>query len=270
MNFLKTIQSSIYSPKFYSTLITKPFKQSFRYFFLLILLLTVIRLITLISPLLIAAPVQLQGFAQEIIDCYPKDLEVKVTNGQISINGEEPYFISSCEGGAYLAVIDTETAFSSDKFDQYKVAAWITKTDVVYKKSEVETRTYSLAQVKDFTLNQGLLNALYQQVSPYLKFVGPILLILSFVGLYLAYILRLIHLLLVASLIWLLSRIFKQTPGFRQSYKIGLYAITLGLIIDLVVSLTSRWTNFYGFPFMVSTLTLSVVIANLFLPKKTG
>lgn len=271
MNFLKTIRNSIYSPQFYSTVLTKSFKSSLGYFLLLILFLTIIRIIFLIKPLLLDAPVQLKGFLQEKVDCYPKDLEVKITNGQVSINAEEPYLISYCEGGAYLAVIDTKTPFSPKKFDEYgKVAVWVTQNEIVYKSNDYETRSYSFTQIKDFKLNQQVLNSFYQKFSPYLKFVGPILLVLSFIGLYLAYVLRLIHLLLLASLIWLLSRIFKQTLEFGQSYKVGLYAITLGLIVDLVVSLTSRYTHFWGFPFMVSILTLVVVTVNLFLPKKTS
>ncbi|MBI2018321.1 DUF1189 family protein [Candidatus Daviesbacteria bacterium] len=272
MNFLKTVINSIYSPEFYSIVLTKSFKKNLSYFFLLILLLTITRLITLISPLFFETAQALQTFATDIIDCYPKDLKVKITKGQVTINAEEPYFISSCEGdkSQNLVVIDTKTPYSSTKFDEYQVAAWITKDSIVYKKSDVESRTYSLAQIKDFKLNQEVLNSFYQKFSPYLKFVGPMLLLLSFIGLYLAYILRLIHLLLLASLIWLLSKIFRRTLGFGQSYKVSLYAITLGLIVDLVVSLTSRYTYFHGFPFMVSILTLGVVIVNSFLPKKTS
>lgn len=269
MNFLKTIRNSIYSPQFYSTVLTKSFKSSLGYFLLLILFLTIIRIIFLIKPLLLDTPVQLMGFLQEMVYCYPKDLEVKITNGAVSINAEEPYLISSCEGGVYLAVIDTKTPFSPKKFDEYgKVAVWVTQNEIVYKKSNVETRTYSLAQVKDFKLNQQVLNSFYQKFSPYLKFVGPILLILSFLGIYLSYNLRLIQLFVVAALILVFGKIFKQNLGFWQSYKLGLYAITLGLIVDLVVNLTGRWTGIYGFPFMVTILTLAVVLLNLILPKK--
>lgn len=269
MNFFKTIQDSIYSQKFYSTLLKKSFKQSVRYFLLLVLLLTVIRTIFLINPLLIEAPKQLQKFAQDTINCFPKDLEVRISNGQAGINAKEPYFIASCEdsNSQNIAVIDTKT-FSTEKFNEYKVAAWITKDSVVYKKNNLETNTYSLAQIRDFTLNKEVINSFYKTLSPYLKFVGPILLLFSFLGLYLAYDLRLIQLLLLASLIWVLGKLFKRVLTYSQSYKLGLHAITLGLIVDLVISLTSRWTNFYGFPFMVSILTLGVVTINLFLPKK--
>lgn len=217
-------------------------------------------------------PAAIQNFATSTINCYPADLEVKIINGQTSINTPEPYFITSCEGdkSENLVVIDTKTPFSSGKFEEFKVAAWLTKDSIVYKKDNYETRTYNLAQIRDFKLNKQVLNSYYQMASPYLKFVGPILLILSFIGIYLGYNFRLIYLLLLSSIIWLLGKMFKYTLGYNQAYKVGLHAITLGLMVELTVSLTSQWTKFYGFPFMVSIITLAVVIFNLFLPKKSS
>lgn len=268
MNFLKTIGNSIHSPQFYSTVVKKSFKPAFGYFLLLILLLTVIRGVTLINPILNEAPKALQGFAQDIINCFPKDLEIQIISGQVSINADEPYFIS-CKGDE-LVVIDTKTPYTSGKFDEYKVSAWVTKDTVVYKRNDVETRSYSLAKIKDFKLNKETINTYYNMILPYLKFVGPILLLLTFAGIYLSYNFRLIHLLIIALIIWLLSKAFKQNLAYGPSYKIGLYAITLGLIVELVVNLTHRWTHFTGFPFMVTILTLAVVLVNLLLPKKAA
>lgn len=272
MNFFKNIRNSIYSPEFYSSVTIKTFKQTFGYFLLLTLTLSIIKLITLINPLLIQFPTELLTGVNNIINCYPKDLEIKITNGQVSINATEPYFISSCEekNSEKFIVIDTKTPFSSTQFDDFNAGVWVTKDSIVYKKSKYETRSYSLTQIKDFKLNRTVLDSYSQKFSPFLKFVGPILLVLAFLGLFLAYDFRLLHLLLLAALIWLLSRIFKRSLGFGQSYKVGLYAITLGLIIDLIINLTQPWTNFSGFPFMVSILTLGVVTINLFLPKKSA
>lgn len=272
MNFLKTIQNSIYSKEFYSTLLKKSFKSSIYYFLLLILLLTAIRVVTLVNPLFVQAPAALQSFASQIVDCFPKDLEVKITNGQTSTNAKEPYFISSCgtTNKQNLVVIDTKTPYSPEKFDEYKVEAWVTKNSIISKRNNVETRSYNLTQIKDFKLNKDSLKSFSNMLTPYLKFVGPILILLAFLGIYLSYIFRLIHLLIVAALILVLGKIFKKDLGFGESYKLGLYAITLGLIVDLVVSLTSRWTYLYGFPFMVTILTLAVVLINFLLPKKAS
>lgn len=234
------------------------------------MLLTVIRLVTLINPLLIEAPKELQGFATQIINCFPKDLEVKITNGQLSINAKEPYFIYSCEKNPdKLVVVDTKTPYSSNQFDEFKVAAWVTKDSIAYKRNNYETRSYSLAKIKDYKLNKEVLNSYQNIISPYLKFVGPLFLLLTFIGIYLSYDFRLIQLLMIAALILVLGKIFKQNLSYGQSYKIGLYAITLGLIIDVIVDLTGRWTGIYGFPFMVTIITLAVVLVNLILPKKT-
>lgn len=268
MKFLQTVQDSVYSPAFYTTILKKSLKESVVYFLLLVLLLTIINLTTLMKPLLIEAPSAAQDFAQNIINCYPKDLEVKITGGQVSLNEKEPYFIKSCES-QNLGVIDTRTAFSASKFDEYKVPAWVTKDAVIYKKDNFETRTYSLTKINDFKLNKEVINSFYNKLSPYLNFIGPILVLFSFVGIFLSFNFRLLHLLLLASLIWLLGKLFKNTISYGQSYKLGLHAITLGLIVDLLINLVRPWTHFYGFPFMVSILTLGVVTFNLFLPKKS-
>ena len=269
MKFLQTIQNSIYSPKFYSDIHKKSFKESIVYFLLLSLILTVITTIPLIQPILAEVPMQIQGFLSRVKDCFPVELEVKVLNGQISTNTTEPYFISPCgsSNSQKIAVIDTKNTFSPEKFAEYKVYVWITKNSVVYKKDNYETRTYNVDKIKDFKLNKSVLNSYYNQFTPWIKFIGPILLIVSFTGIFLSYSLRLIYLLLIASLIWLLGKLFKQLLTFAPSYKLSLHAVTLGLIVELVLGLLRPWIQFQGFPFMVSILTLGVVTLNLFLPK---
>jgi hypothetical protein len=270
MQFFKNIGSSIHSPKFYSDLPKKSFKQSFGYFFLLILLLTSIHLIFLIKPLFVEAPKAIQNVAQDLINCFPKDLELKIVEGKASVNKEEPYFISACKGNGFLAVIDTKTPYSSEKFEALKVPIWITKDAVIYKKSNVENRTYNLSKIKDFNLNKNTISSYQKMYEPYLKFVGPVLFTLTALGIYILYIFRLVHLLILALIIWLMSKIFNKTLNYSTSYKIGLYAITLGLIVDLAVNLTSKYTHFFGFPFMVTILTLAVVFVNLFQSKTSS
>lgn len=271
MKFLQTVQDSIYSPTFYKTVLKTSFKESLGYFLFLVLLLTAVNLVILIKPLFIETPKAIQDLAQNVINCYPKDLEVKIQNGQATTSAQQPYFVKSCDNNQSILVIDTKTPFSQTQFDSYKTAVWITKDSVVYKKSNFENRSYSLNKMKDFTLNKEVINSYYKNFSPYLKFVGPVLFLLSFLGIFLSFNFRLLHLLLLASLIWLLGKLFKNTVSYGQSYKLGLHAITLGLIVDLLINLVRPWTHFYGFPFMVSVLALGVVIVNLkptFFPRR--
>src|SRR3990167_9777888 len=207
MDFFKTIVNSIYSPKFYPIILKKSFKASIGYFLLLALLLTIIRLTTLMTPLFVETPKMIQEFANNVVNCYPKDLELNIQNGQASVSASEPYFLKSCEGdkAQNLVVIDTKTPFSQTQFDQYKVIAWVTKDSVIFRKNDLETRSYSLTKMNDFKLNKTVLDSFQTTLTPYLKFVGPILLFLSLIGIYLSYTLRLIYLLLLSSLIWLIG-----------------------------------------------------------------
>ncbi len=229
-------------------------------------------MVVLAKPLFIDAPQALKNVSESLINCLPADLEIKIKNGEASVNKEEPYLIPPCKEGwdNSSVVIDTKTPYSPAKFEEYKAAAWVTKDAIVYKRNNVETRTYSLKEVKDFTLTKKVTESFYSQFIPYLKFVGPALFLLAFVGIYLLYAFRLIHLAFLALLIFLLGKVFNHTLSYSSSYKIGLYAITLGLIVDLALKLTSVWTNFYGFPFMVTILTLAVVFVNLIQPKKSS
>lgn len=274
MNFFNTLQNSIYSPVFYQTVPKKSFWQSIKYFLLLTLLLTVISLVSLFQNLFLETPTLIQNLAKDTLSCYPKDLEIKISNGEASTNVEEPYFIENCEPSLRevirtntFAVIDTKNPFSQAKFDEYNTQVWLTKDAVIIRDENYRTRFYSL-QEADFTLNKDTLNSLYNQISPYLKFIGPALLILAFLGIFIFSLFRLLQLLLTASLIWLLGKIFKHELNFSSSYKIGLFAATLGLIVDLVVHSASKYTGFYGFPFMFTVITLGVVVVNVFLPAK--
>lgn len=275
MNFIKTIQNSIYSREFYKTIPQKTLWQTIKYFLLLILLLTVISLVSLFQNLVIETPTLIENLAKDTLSCFPKDLEIKISKGEATTNVEEPYFIQNC-GSALreitntntLAVIDTKTPFSQSKFDEYNAQVWLTKDAIITKDGNDRTRLYSLKGV-DFTLNKETLNTIYNKFSPYLKFIGPVLLILAFLGIFIFHLFILLQLLLTASLIYLLGKIFKHDLNFSSSYKIGLFAATLGLILDTLVGSTSQWTNFSGFPFMFTVITLGVVIVNVFLPKRS-
>lgn len=272
MKFLETIKNSIYSPNFYEGILKKPFKESIVYFLLLSLLLTTIHILTFAGPVWFGTRSQIQNFTAAIALCYPNDLEIKITNGIASSSAYQPYIIPPCnafdEGIGETIVIDTQTPFSPEKFKEYNAALWVTKDAVVYKKNDYETKSYSFAQVKDFKLNREVIDSFYDTYSPWLKFVGPVLLFFSFIGIYLSYDFRLIYLLIIALIVWLASRAFKQSLSYGQAYKVGLYAVTLGLIVELIIDLTRPWTNFHGFPFMFTIITLAVVSLNLLLPKK--
>lgn len=275
MDFFKTIKESIYSPSFYKAIPQKTLWQAVKYFIILILLLTVISILTLFQNLFIETPKIIRDYTQKTINCFPDDLEIKITNGEVSTNVGEPYFIADCDPlsdveGTKIAVIDTKTPFAQAKFEEYNSFIWVTKDSVSVKDKGYQTRIYSLKGAQNFTLTKQSIDSFYNRFSPYFKWIGPVILALTFFGIFIVYLLRFIQLFITSALIWLLGKIFKHELNYSTSYKVSLFASTLGLIVDLIVSTTSQYTHFYGFPFMFTFLTLGIVVINLFLPKQAS
>lgn len=273
MGFLENIKNSIYSPEFYKSIPAKFLGSAFKYFFLLGLLVTLITTASLIKPLIIDLSGQIESISKETINGYPQNLEVYIKDGQASINQQEPYFIALPEKDSStdfhnLIVIDTETPFSITQFNEYKTATWLTKDSLFYRSEQNQVRGFELKNMDDLTVNKELLNSLYNQFSPYIKFIGPIILFLAFLGIYIVFSFRLIQLLFIALIVFLISKLIKKNLTYGISYKMSMFAITLGVLVELLISLTSRWTNFHGFPFMFTILALAVIFTNYFSKKE--
>ncbi|MBI2334657.1 DUF1189 family protein [Candidatus Daviesbacteria bacterium] len=273
MSFFKTIKNSVYSPAFYQQIPNKSFKSSLGYFLLLTLLLTIVSTLTFLGTLLKDVPAAAAQLLNSAVNCYPSELEVTVNRGQVTTNVAEPYFVPFCLGEPNsadynnLVVVDTKTPFSAGQFNQYQTLAWLTKDALVYKENNLEVRVFDLSQIREFKLDKNMIISWGDKISPWLKFVGPVLAVLVIFGLYIFYSLKLIYLLFIALLIWLLAKIFKKVLTYGQSYKLGLYGVTLGFLVEILVGFTRQWTNFGGFPFMFTLITLGVVFINYFKPR---
>jgi hypothetical protein len=76
--------------------------------------------------------------------------KITIVNGEVSIDKPQPYYIKTLDGNNILAIIDTTgTTTSLENTDAYIL---LTKNTIIVRQSDVDTRKYSLSQVKDFTL----------------------------------------------------------------------------------------------------------------------
>lgn len=272
MNFVKKIISSVYSPSFYQEVIHQSFWKALRYYLLLSLLLTLIGVVSLFQTIGQKIPATVENVVKQAIDFYPPELVVTINQGQVSTNVEEPYFINlpatedKIDQPNNLLVIDTKTPFSSTQFNQYKTIAWLTKDSLFYLNSDSnrgEIRGMDLSKVNDFSVNKNLVSDLSNKSAPWLKVLGPILLMLTGLGIYLSFGFRLIYLLIFTLIVWIVLIVTKRRLSYRQLYKMGIYAMTPALILSQLVSASQNFSNFQGFPFMFTIITLVVVILNL-------
>ncbi len=272
MGFLKTIRSSIYDPEFYKNISKRGLGSSIGYFFLIALLLTIINGLVLANGLLVAAPKELTKAISDTVNAYPADLVVEIKDGKVSTNTEEPLFVPFPEGGTEvegktinnLLVLDTKTPYSASQFEQYKTLIWVTEDTIFYQdNNEFSQRSIDLSEVKNFKVDRGTINYWVQVINPYLKFVGPTLLAIVILGMFIGFSFNLVYFLFLAVLIFFLSSIFKWGLKYGDSYKTAIYSSSLAFFVDLIIFNTGLYTGFFGFPFLFTLISLCVTTVNL-------
>ncbi|EKD86112.1 MAG: protein of unknown function DUF1189 [uncultured bacterium] len=269
MNFLNKIKSSIYSPEFYKSVRKKTTGEAFKYFLGLAAILALIQSVISI-PVAVSIQKELPNLSTKLVSYYPAELEVRIKDGKASTNVEEPYFIKMPEGGDEydnLLVIDTKTAYTAEQFSKYSAAAWLTR-DTLFVKEQNGLRAFELTKIQDLTINKTFVSGIVNKISPFFKLIIPVISIFIFLGLILLYIFRLIQLLFIAIGIYLVGRAMNLNFGYKESYKIGLFAITLPLILDLILTFSKGIINFSGIPFFFTIVTLLVVGVNYYQAKR--
>lgn len=271
MRFFRTIKSSVYDPEFYKNLSKKGLGSSIGYFFLIAIFLTIINSLVLARDLLVTAPQELRKAITEAVNSYPSDLVVEINDGKVSTNAPEPFFVPFPDGETEstgqninnLLVIDTKTAYSAAQFEQYKTLIWVTQDTVFYQdNNEFSQRSIDLSKVGHFKVDRDSVNSWVETINPYLRFVGPMLLAIVGVGMFIGFSFNLVYFLFLAVLIFFLSSIFKWGLKYGDSYKTAIYSSTLAFFVDLVIFNTGFYTGFFGFPFLFTLISLCVTTIN--------
>lgn len=275
MSFLNTIKSSVYDPKFYSKIKHQKLASALKYFFLLILVLTLINVVALSYELGVRVPQEIKNFINQSVNSFPQDLEVNIDHGQVTTTAQEPFFVpfpkdipedieeTPEQDLNNILVIDTKTPYSATQFNQYKTLAWLTKDSLFYQNRDFEQRSIDLTDVKDFKFNRLALEGWVSKFSPVLNMAGPILILLTFIGLFIGFTFNLVYLLFLAVLIFFLSAIFKWGLNYSASFKTAIYASTTAFILDLILFNTGIYTGFFGFPFLFTLTALCITTINL-------
>lgn len=275
--FFKTLQNSLYSPEFYKKQLDEPIGPAFRFYFIFILLLSIVQIL-LTLPVFFNVQADLKQTANQVVSSYPKDLDVTIKNGVVSTTAQEPYVIAlppsqaSAKQPKNALVIDTKTPYSSTQFDAYNTLSWVTKDTMYYEDGQGQIKSVDLHQISNLHVNKPILTSIWQKTQPYMVWVAPGLALLLFIGFLLGGVLRLGYLLLLAAIIILFGKIAKKQLRFKQSYTILLYAVTLPLIVTSIIGVLATLNLFHGIVFSFTLLTFLSVIVNLFPPskKKTG
>lgn len=263
MNFLNSLKNHFYNPRFYAGLKEQRLGLSFRYFFSIIVPLSV--MLAFVFGVEIAPTFSAENL-RKLVGFYPPELIVQIKNGVISSNVTEPYGIkespnySTQDSYTNIAVIDTKSDFSANLFKNYDTRVLIGKNFLVVSKSRQQFEFTDLSRMPDFSLSQGKIFHWIDLVSSFHWLISLALFVALFLGFFGFFSVKLIGLLILALIILFLARIKKVQLSYRNSYQISLHALTIPLILETFFILANLGVPF---TFFFSAMVLVIAFINI-------
>lgn len=225
MNFFIQMRESVIDFKFYRRIKDNKFSKSFIYLLLLFLIIYSING----TKAFILTRMVMDELAVDLSVNVP---EFKLENGEFIFEGNMPYYISSSTNEAFI--IDTTGQVTESALKDVGVGMLITKDKVYIKRSEIETRSFSLTELKGIILTKAdILDFL-----PKLSWIVFIFIVFGFIFV-LSW--KLLNAVILALLGLAANSILKSKLKFNNLLNISIYALTLPMLIQLAI-------NLYGYP----------------------
>lgn len=266
LQLIENFKNSVYSPDFYRSLEPKPFSFSVKYFFKLALVFVIVLTTITSFELIPRINFFLNNLGPELLSSIPENIEVKIIKGKATSNLVEPLFIPmppsflstqeelEVKIPKNLLVINTQSPFESDKFENYDTLLLLTN-DTFVRGEENEIQLIKLDSLGDKTITKPYLSSLLSKMPIFLKWLSPIVVIIMFLAIFAAFSINLFYALIIAFITFIFAKIKKTPIRFKKSYQLSLHAISLPILISFI--------GYIFFPKVGSNIFLFIVLSGL-------
>ena len=181
----------------------------------------------------------LDKFTTTLKNDYP-DFELK--DGYLFCQGDMPFIIQDKDA---IIIFDTTGKTDASVLNGYSSGALITESTLVYKKNNVESRTYNLSEAKMFNFTRtGRIGIIHNWTIPALIFV-------FLFGVFFIFLWKMTGVFFLSLIALVLSKILSVDLDFQTLFKISIYAIVVPTIIDsgldlAGVNIPHFWVVYYA------------------------
>jgi len=269
-DFFSIIKKSVYDPVFYQELIVHPARYSVKYFLGLSLFLSITLTIIVSLPIIPLVSGFMDALPEQVLTTYPDELILHFKKGVLTSNVPEPYFVEippflrgAMKGDQYahLAVIDTQAMVTPEQFAVYQAPLWLARTNVVIADSNHSLKVQTYGTQTSFVLSEPLVQAFITRLEPYFVWAAPIIVLIIFVSLLAVLLFNFVYLIFGALCVFILGRfILRQKWSYGTAYRIGLHALTLAVLMDVLC--TTVGFSLKAVPFLTTLLLLLTVYVN--------
>jgi len=181
-------------------------------------------------PMMVRIHMGFAGFvkndAPPVVDQVP---EITITDGQVSIKEPQPYFIRVPDNNDVILVIDTTGTIESPA--DANAFFLLTNNSMIIRKSDFETQTFDLSQVKSFTIDSTDITRWMHIAEKFLVIILYPLALLS------SYAYRIIQALIYAAIGLLFASTCKVSLSYGALLRLAVVAMTPCIIIKTVFAL---------------------------------
>ncbi|MHC4069485.1 MAG: DUF1189 domain-containing protein [Planctomycetota bacterium] len=198
-------------------------------------------------PTMIKIHAGFTGFVNNEAPTFLEQLpEITITDGEVSISEAEPYYIKAPESDDVLAVIDTTGTI--DSLEDANAPCLLTKTKIMWKKSEVETQTFDLSKIEDFVLNS-------EHVMGWLRTANKFLVITIYPAALLgSYVFRIVQALIYGAVGLLFSLWCKAALSYAALVRLAVVAMTPCMLGKTILGMVDIHLPYAGLIFLMITL----------------
>jgi hypothetical protein len=154
---------------------------------------------------------------------------ITISEGTVSTDASEPYFITDPESGSSIIIIDTTGQITS--LDDTDATMLLTKTKAIVKKGPAETRIYNLSEVEDFYIDQERIYNFLEVLKDWLAVVlYPFVVLFSFIY-------RVVQALIYATIGILFTKKFHASLKYEALISLAIISISPVIVLDAIFGL---------------------------------
>lgn len=259
--FLYSVKRTLFDPLYYGDILTSSFWFSFKYLWMFLTIILIMHAVQLgIGYGLVRKeiPVGIQKVEKAASNFYPNELELRISNGRLYTNVEEPYAIDAPSSwgtmdGRHLIVIDTKGAI--DNYPEYNTWILATRTALVYPDSSKNGKTANSHQLFYFSelkrslyIDKSIYTSLLKEAHPFilkLPFyidiaVACALVFMTLLGGFFWEIGVLFGLVFLTGIVWFIAWVMRSGLTYKSLFKMGMHGISWAILADQIMGVTSQ------------------------------
>lgn len=258
--FWYILRRSLLDPLYYKELLSVSFGFSYKYIWMLLTCLVVVGLIPIAGSYISyrsQIPSKLQEIKTTVLSLYPNELELRISNGKLYTNVDEPYAIPIPKswgdmGKESLLVIDTSATV--EDYPDTNAFMLATRNALVYpdRGSNAEsysTRVFYFREIpRSIYMDKDRYETILYQLDPYIQkapliidwVVAIIVIIAPWFGGLMWSVVVLIGLIFNTFFLYLTARILRLSYSYGQLYRLAMHGVTWSLLTQLLLTITKQ------------------------------